>query len=37
MKLGRKVKWNPKTEKAINDAEANGMLAPKMRGPWTLS
>ncbi len=37
MKLGRKLKWDPKTEKVINDAEANSRLAPKMRGPWSLS
>jgi predicted dehydrogenase len=36
MKLGRKLKWDPKTEKIIHDAEANNMLSPRMRGPWSL-
>jgi len=37
MKLGRKLKWDPKKEKVINDAEANHMLLPEMRGPWSLA
>jgi predicted dehydrogenase len=37
MKLGRKLKWDPEKEKVINDAEANLLLAPKMRAPWSLS
>jgi predicted dehydrogenase len=37
MKLGRKLKWDPKQEKVINDAEANRLLSPKMRGPWSLA
>jgi len=36
MKLGRKLKWDPKAEKFIGDDEANGLVTPKMRNPWTL-
>lgn len=36
MQLGRKVRWNPDTERFINDHQANRMLARAMRGPWHL-
>ena len=36
MKLGRKLKWDPKKEQIIDDAEANALLTPKMRSPWKL-
>jgi predicted dehydrogenase len=34
--LGRKLRWDPKTEQFLDDAEANRLLAPKMREPWRL-
>jgi hypothetical protein len=34
MKLNRKLNWNPKTEKFINDVEANKMLARSQRKPF---
>lgn len=37
MKLGRKLKWDPKKEQVMNDPEANRLLLPKMRGPWSLA
>lgn len=36
MKLGRKLAWDPDKEEIKNDPEANALLAPKMREPWTL-
>jgi len=35
-RLGRKLKWNPETERFINDAEANRMLSREMRHGWHL-
>jgi len=37
IRLGRKLKWDPKAERFENDAEANRMLSRPMRKPWTLS
>ena len=38
LRLGRKqVKWNPKTERFVNDAEADKLLSAPMRGAWTLN
>lgn len=38
LRLGRKqVKWNPKTERFVNDTEADTLLAAPMRGAWTLN
>jgi predicted dehydrogenase len=34
MAVGRKFKWDPKAERTDND-EANKMLKPNMRAPWT--
>jgi hypothetical protein len=36
MKLERKVRFNPDTEKFINDPEADRMLSRPMREPWSL-
>jgi len=36
MRLGRKLRWNPQTEQVLDDAEANRLLAPTMRAPWSL-
>ena len=36
MKLGRKVRWDPKTEQVIDDPEAAAMLDRPMRAPWTI-
>ncbi len=36
MRLGRSLSWDPVNEVVLNDDEANGMRARKMRGPWTL-
>jgi predicted dehydrogenase len=34
MKLGRKLNWDPATEKFINDREANKMLSRPQRAPY---
>jgi len=34
MKLGRKLRWDPKNETFINDAEANAMLSRPQRAPY---
>jgi hypothetical protein len=34
MKLGRKLNWNPDTERFVNDDEANGMLSRPQRKPY---
>ncbi len=36
LRLGRKVRWNPETERFIDDPEANAMISRKMRAPWSL-
>lgn len=36
MKLGRKVRWNPETERFVNDPEADRLLSRPMRSPWHL-
>lgn len=35
MKLKRKIKWDPKAETTIDDAEAAKMLSRPLRGPWS--
>lgn len=37
IRLGRKLKWNPKVERFDNDTEANSMLSRPMRSPWKLT
>ncbi len=34
MKLGRKLDWNPDTEKFVNDEEANKLLSRSQRAPY---
>lgn len=36
MELKRKIQWDPKTEKFVNDVQANRMLQRPMRAPWSL-
>jgi predicted dehydrogenase len=36
MLTGRKLQWNPDTEKILNDPEASRMLTRPMRSPWHL-
>ncbi|MFH1717400.1 MAG: gfo/Idh/MocA family oxidoreductase, partial [Planctomycetota bacterium] len=33
-RLGRKLRWNPKTEHFINDEAADRLLSRAMRSPW---
>ena len=37
IKLGRKLKWDPKAEHFKNDPEANALLSRPMRSPWKLA
>jgi hypothetical protein len=34
MKLGRSLTWDPKSERFVNDAQANGMLSRAERAPY---
>lgn len=34
MLVGRKIRWNPVTEKILGDAEASHLLSRKYRQPW---
>ena len=36
VRLGRKVTWDPKTERIVGDAEATARLNRPMRSPWTI-
>ncbi len=36
LRLGRKLTWDVGAERFVNDAQANGMMARAMRGPWCL-
>jgi hypothetical protein len=31
---GRTLRWDPKTQSIVGDAEANGLMARPYRGPW---
>lgn len=37
IKLGRKLKWDPRAERFVNDESANAMLSRPMRSPWKLT
>jgi predicted dehydrogenase len=37
IRLGRKLKWDPKAERFENDDSANAMLSRPMRSPWKLT
>jgi myo-inositol 2-dehydrogenase / D-chiro-inositol 1-dehydrogenase len=34
--LGRKLKWDPTTERFVGDNQANQLLSAPMRSPWHL-
>nr|MDQ3625174.1 gfo/Idh/MocA family oxidoreductase [Verrucomicrobiota bacterium] len=36
MAVGSPLKWDPKTERITNNEQANAMIAPAMRQPWTV-
>ncbi len=36
MQLGRDLKWDPRQEKIVNDAEANKLLNRPYRAPWKM-
>jgi predicted dehydrogenase len=36
LELGRKLRWNPETERFIDDPEADALISRPMRAPWTL-
>lgn len=36
IRLGRKLRWDPKKEQFVRDPEANRLLRRAMRSPWTL-
>jgi hypothetical protein len=36
MFVGRKLKWDPQSEQIVDDAEANRLLKPTMRSPWSI-
>ena len=37
LRLGRDLRWDPKTERVLDDDAANQMLSRPMRKPWTLA
>jgi hypothetical protein len=37
MRLKRKLTWDPVAERFVGDDEANRLMTPAMRSPWTLA
>jgi predicted dehydrogenase len=37
IKLGRRLKWDPKAEQFVNDAQANALRTRALRSPWKLT
>jgi predicted dehydrogenase len=37
IQLGRRLRWNPETERFVNDREADAMLSRTQREPWTIA
>ena len=37
LRLGRRLKWDPKHEKFVGDSEANALVAREPRKPWAAS
>jgi hypothetical protein len=37
MRVGRKLKWDPQKEQFMGDDEANSLITPTMRAPWSLA
>lgn len=36
LRLGRSLKWDPQSERFVNDSQANAMISRAMRPPWRL-
>lgn len=36
LRLGRKIQWDPQTERFVGDEEANRFLSRTMRAPWSV-
>ncbi len=36
IRSGRKIQWDPASEKIVGDEDANAMLARPYRSPWTI-
>jgi predicted dehydrogenase len=36
MRMGRKLNWDPKAERFVNDADADKWLSREMRKPWSI-
>ncbi len=37
MMLGRKLRWDPQSERFVDDSEADKMLSRRQREPWTIA
>jgi hypothetical protein len=36
LKVGRKIRWDAAAEQIVGDAEANSLVQPNYRSPWSL-